>query len=137
MRPGIDIQKLIDLDDLEAIGVRDSALRKLSEADDHDDVSINVKMHAIQWKRLLAIRYYRMTAKNDARARRGIASTLYPIIDKIYDGIIHQLRKEQEGEQPETKPAEDPDEEEPIDEEAEEREDEPVGFHVHRPRRLL
>lgn len=121
----------IDLDNLESLDVRDSLLRKLQGVDDDKDVDVNIKMHALQWKRLLAIRYYRLKVKGDRRAH-SLTGTLYPLIDRAYAGMMASINEKPKKEEPEPEP-EDPDD--AIETEQDDDEGD-VGFHVHRPRKV-
>ncbi len=127
----------IDLDNLESLDVRDSLLRKLQGVDDDKDVDVNIKMHALQWKRLLAIRYYRLHVKGDRRAH-SLTGTLYPLIDRAYAGVMAAIGEKAKKEEPEPEPEPDPEDDleglpEPEDDYEEEGD---VGFHVHRPRKV-
>lgn len=124
-----EIEILQNLDDLEALEVNEPLLSKLKKADDDEKVQITIAMHAINWKRLMAIRYYYYRKKGDNRARSA-AGILFTMIDRVYQGMINSAkRKEVKEEEPPV-----PDEDEEGQEEIEYVE--PSSFHVHRARKI-
>lgn len=99
----------------------------LKNADPNDSISVNVTLHADQWRQVLFLMTY--YSEKGSRGYNSISSTLWHIIDRAHKGLLNSLaKKAKEGQQaPQKKPADQPNPENP-DEGDEGGEGDPFGF---------
>ena len=75
----------------------------LKNADPNESISVNVTLHAAQWRQLLFLMAY--YSEKGSRGYNSLSSTLWHVIDRAYKGLLNSISKKEKEEKAEPLPA--------------------------------